>query len=315
MPDAPLTRRRPSRRPLLLLVACLVAVAALAATAAACGSSSKAEQSKVAATVNGVPISSRDVDEVVAASGIGGKKISRRAALDVLVQQALIAAEAKRMDVSVSASDVDDRIGRIASSVGGQHALEQTLSTAGLDLAAYKRQLARSLLAERLAEVKYPKVVSTTASARQYYRTHRSQFTVPAQVKLGDIAVKAERIAENAIARIRQGQPFAQTARQFTFDPELKTASGQLGWVAVDGLPTSWRKALAKLDPGEVSAPTRAVNGWHVLKLYDRRPQTTYSFAKMRDDIARELTREKRAAALERWAAKARAKAQIDTTP
>jgi foldase protein PrsA len=300
----------------LILVLVVASVLAAALTMSGCGGSSPAVTAGTAATVNGVTIAQSDVNEVVAASTIGGgTKLSDADALELLIRQTLIAAEARRLGVTVSAADVQKRLAQITAASGGQAQLDQALSSAGLSLDAYRRQLARSLVAERVGAAMFPRLTTSAAVALAYYRRHIGLFTVPAQAKIGEIVVKSKAIAANAIARIRGGEPFAVAARQFTFDPELKAASGQLGWISLDSLPGPLQKAVAKLRPGQLSQPVGAVNGWHVLKVYERRAQTTYTFAHMRGDIVRELTRQKRATALEKWLVGARARAQVVTSP
>jgi parvulin-like peptidyl-prolyl isomerase len=306
-------------RPVRLVVVLLVA-GALALTAAlavsGCRSSSSVGGSRTAATVNGTPISQSDVDQVAAASAIGGgTKLSNADALEVLVRQTLIAAEARRLGITVSAADLQKRLAVIAAAAGGQTELHQALSSVGLSLGGYRQQVARSLLAERVAAAKFPKVTASRAAALAYYQKHLDLFTVPAQAKIGDIVVKSKISAENAAARIRGGEPFGVTARQFTFDPELKASSGQLGWIALDSLPAPLKAAVAKLRAGQLSRPVQAENGWHVLKVYGRRAQTTYDFDRTRSAIVRELTGQKRATALEEWLVGIRARAQVVTSP
>ena len=113
------------------------------------------------------------------------------------------------------------------------------------------------MLAERVAAAKFPKVTASRAAALAYYRKHLGLFTVPTQAKIGDIVVKSK-ISAKCAARIRGGEPFGVTARQFTFDPELKASSGQLGWIALDSLPAPLKAAVAKLRAGQLSRPVQA---------------------------------------------------------
>ena len=52
-----------------------------------------------------------------------------------------------------------------------------------------------------------------------------------------------------------------------------------------------------------------------MLEVYARRAQTTYGFDRTRSAIARELTGQKRAAALAEWLVGIRARAQVVTSP
>ena len=49
------------------------------------------------------------------------------------------------------------------------------------------------------------------------------------------------------------------------------TNAGSLGWRSPDRLPSLFVTAVARLAPGQVAEPVRSANGFHILKLEDRR--------------------------------------------
>ncbi|HYX63304.1 MAG TPA: peptidylprolyl isomerase [Burkholderiales bacterium] len=92
---------------------------------------------------------------------------------------------------------------------------------------------------------------------------------VPDQASPERIQAARER-AEKALAAARGGGDFASLAASYSDAPDA-LQGGVLGWRNEDRLPELFAAALAKLQPGEVSAVLRSPAGFHILKLIDRR--------------------------------------------
>jgi len=78
--------------------------------------------------------------------------------------------------------------------------------------------------------------------------------------------------ADAALAELRKGADFKQVAASFSDAPDAMEG-GQLGWRSPTRLPGLFADALAKMNTGEVSPVLRSPNGFHILKLLDRRSQ------------------------------------------
>ncbi|MGB7480121.1 MAG: peptidylprolyl isomerase, partial [Burkholderiaceae bacterium] len=76
--------------------------------------------------------------------------------------------------------------------------------------------------------------------------------------------------AEEAYRQIRSGGDFAQVAAVFS-DAEEALKGGDLGWRGKDRLPQLFLDAVADLKPGAVTPIVKSANGFHILKLEDRR--------------------------------------------
>jgi foldase protein PrsA len=312
--------RRWSRRvaPRLLAAVALAAAAVAVALLAGCGSDSHGAtpgpSTAVVATVNGHPVDRGRVDAVMSEARFAGREISEEKALDSAIEEELLRQEADRLGVAVPAGSVDARVKALERQVGGAAALDEALRGAAFPRGQLRERLAVVALGERVGAVKFSDMSVSRSRSRAYYRRHLDLFAKPAEAKLGDIVCKTERLASGAIDRIREGQGFYATARQFSGDPELKKAGGQLGWVPVSSLPEPIGHAVAQMEPGEVSAMPVTYNGFHVLKLYARRAERTAPFAEVDRPIRSLLLARQRDAALRRWLNEARAGAQIEKT-
>ena len=167
------------------------------------------------------------------------------------------------------------------------------------------------MLGEKLQVLMFYSTQATRAQALAYYRSRKSLFHQDAAVRLAQIAV---RIAEDRRGRHRADQGGAALQRTLPCSSasivSSKDNGGMVGWVDVASVPKPVADAIAKLKVGGISAPV-ALNGWHIYKLYGRRPAGTLSFAQVGDVIRNELTRQKRSAALTKWVERQRAHAKV----
>jgi len=297
--------------------AIVVALAGAASLLAGCGEPSpdpspSPPPDEVVARVNGAPITASQLERAVAVEGfLGGEKTDDEV-LEDLVGEELVAQEAARRGLEVSDSAVEARFDEVAESVGGRDELAGRLKEAGLDEADLRATLRTVLTGELLQDELFSEVKATRAQARRLYDEERDVFTEPAAVRLGDIAVRTEPIAESVLRRIEEGQSFGSAARQFSADPELQASEGMLGWVTLDSIPEPAREVVAGLRAGELSRPVEVGPLWHLFKVFERRPRTVVPFDDVAGQLEEELTRRRRAAALAEWVEEERRTAEVE---
>ena len=268
------------------------------------------------ARVDGVEVTRADVDVNLAEARLEGRPIERSQALDEAVRRVLIRRAAARIGVTVDAAAVQAGLSALSVRSGGEAALDSALKTAGLTRDQLKAALAAGLLESGLADAKFPGVRAGSAAARSFYRRNADAlFRSAAEVRLGKITMPGELIADKVAARLAAGAPFGATARRFSMDPQTRAQGGYLGWVSVLTLPPEVRSALAGLRAGDIAEPVRSSGRWQLFKLFGRRPARLTPFVEVAGPIRRELTRRRRATALDDWLARARERATVEVLP
>ena len=76
--------------------------------------------------------------------------------------------------------------------------------------------------------------------------------------------------AEQALAQLKSGTDFRQIAASFSEAPDA-LQGGVMGWRDNQRLPTLFADALRTMKPGELSSVLRSPNGFHIIKLNERR--------------------------------------------
>ncbi len=134
-------------------------------------------------------------------------------------------------------------------------------------------------------------------------------------MRLRSITLPSRNVALQVGRDVAEGADFSTLARRHSIDRATRDDGGMLGWVALSSLPAEVRKALAPVSRGGVSEPVFALSRWHLYEVVDRRPETVLPLKRVSAEITTELTRRRRATALEEWIGRARERATVESSP
>ncbi|MDE2622427.1 MAG: peptidylprolyl isomerase [Betaproteobacteria bacterium] len=107
------------------------------------------------------------------------------------------------------------------------------------------------------------------AAALDEYNLAHILITVPDNASPERLAQR-QRKAERALEQLKKGADFSEVAASFSEAPDALKGGG-LGWREAARLPTLFANEAARLKPGEFSGIMRSPNGFHIIKLIDRR--------------------------------------------
>jgi len=100
-------------------------------------------------------------------------------------------------------------------------------------------------------------------------------------------------LADSLIERIKQGEDFAELVKEYSIDENTKIQGGELGWFVYDDMTPEFKVAVAGLNQGELSSPTRSQLGIHILKVLDRQVARPWSLDDDWDRLKNLAKREK----------------------
>ena len=89
---------------------------------------------------------------------------------------------------------------------------------------------------------------------------------VPARIGVTPAEPDAMKKANGLAAKLREGADFAQVARNESDDRESAAQGGVLGEVPPSALPPEVQAVVARLKPGQISAPVKSPYGIHIFK-------------------------------------------------
>jgi peptidyl-prolyl cis-trans isomerase C len=149
------------------------------------------------------------------------------------------------------------------------------------------------------------KVEITDAQARKFYDDNVSRFEQPEMVRASHVLVatrdlttnqdysdekKAEKrkLADDIRKRAKAGEDFAKLAKEYSDDPGSKNTGGEYTFPRGQMVP-EFEAAAFSLGTNEVSDVVTTTFGYHIIKVSEKIPAQTVSFAKVEKDLKEDL--------------------------
>ena len=216
-------------------------------------------------------------------------------ALDVLINDRLVIAQANRLGIDVPFSDVEAEVNKALDenrrALGGEDAFDAQLAAEGLTLEELKRmyrvQIKNRMLVERVLrkDMARERAEPTEAELRALFEERKSELPQRPEVahlqtiffgfETSSGASSASRAKIEALrARIVGGEDFGEVAKKESEDPSAPLG-GDLGFLRPKDLrEPAFANAVGSLKVGEVSPPVLTVYGYHLIQITDERPAT-----------------------------------------
>ena len=110
------------------------------------------------------------------------------------------------------------------------------------------------------------------------------------EVSVAHILLDTEEDARRVYQEIQDGKSFESLVVANSLDTSTRMENGDLGYVAPNDLPDPFPVAIANTKVGGVSEPFLSADGWHIIKVKDRRTSPPKSREEMRPEIVTFLT-------------------------
>lgn len=208
------------------------------------------------------------------------KQLLERMIMDLLQTQ-----YAKETGVRVDDTQLDKTLQRIAqeNNFSTLADFRARLEQEGVEFRKFREEIRGEIIASRLREREVDSKLVINDSDIDNYIAMQSKLSgkgdefllshililVPEQASPDKIQASRQR-AEKALAQLQSGSEFGQIAAGVS-DAKDALQGGNLGWRPADRISALFLNALQKMRLGEISPILRSPNGFHILKLVDRR--------------------------------------------
>lgn len=169
----------------------------------------------------------------------------RTEVIDRLIEDQLVAKEAKRRKITVSKEEVDKGFNDLVTANGGEEEFASILNKYyNLTMDEFKTKIYRTqVLREKVAEaINNDQAVLDAAKA-----------------KADEVYAKTQ----------ASGADFAKLANEYSGDTATAASGGDLGYFKKGTMVTEFEDVAFALKKGEVSKPVKTVYGYHIIKLVD----------------------------------------------
>ncbi len=212
------------------------------------------------------------------------RDVIERQLLERLIGDRVQMQHARNIGMRVDDAELDKALERIATD--NKLSLAQmrgTLERDGVPFEKFREDIRSEITLARLREREVAqKIVITESEIDNFIQSQQAQpgrsdefnvshilVSVPENASPEQLQTRRAR-AEEALAQIRGGADFRQIAAAFSDAPEA-LQGGLLGWRESERLPTLFLEALRALQAGQLTDLLRSPNGFHILRLNERR--------------------------------------------
>lgn len=212
------------------------------------------------------------------------ENILRKQILERLISDALQLQYAAQTGLKVDDNQLDKTIERIAEQ--NQMSVKQfaeALQADGISMQKFRADIRNEITIARLREREVDSRVNVTESEIDNFLTtqassneNRDEYEIshilirtPEEGSPEDIQ-KAKAKVDEVIQVLKDGTSFAKVSASYSDAPNA-LEGGNLGWKQAAQLPALFLDALKNMQPGETSTALRSPNGFHILKLTNKR--------------------------------------------
>jgi len=311
-----------------------IAVALVLSTAewpASAADKKQSSEDKVA-VVNGAVITRTDFDRAVSFAKQRalqtGKPVDdaqlNRGVLEQLIGTALLYQESKKEGIKVDQKAVDERLEQWKKQFPNEEEYKKAMSNANLSVPQMKQDITKGMTIEKFIVERF--VDKTTVPEKEikaYYESRLNLFKQPEQVKASHILIKVDPKAkesekEDALKKIRdiqkkqvKGDDFAKLAKEYSQGPS-NAKGGDLGYFKRGQMVPAFEEVAFKLKPGEVSDIVKTRFGYHLIKVVDKKPESTVPYAEIKDRLGQYLKQEKVQKEIKQLVEKLRKEAKVE---
>ena len=225
--------------------------------------------------------------------------------LEGLIEREILYQKSQQAGINVPDQKVDDQMAGIKKRFPNEEEFNKALASMGLTEEEVRAQIRRGLAIRGLIDQNVTdKIVITDEETKAFYTKNPQFFKQPAQVKASHILIKVEPTADDiakAAARkkiedVRQkltaGGDFTELAKEYSEGPS-GPRGGDLGYFRRGQMVKPFEDAAFSMQVNQVSSLVETRFGYHLIKIYDKKPEQTLAYDEVKDRIAQRLKQEK----------------------
>jgi len=216
------------------------------------------------------------------------QNVLEKQVLERLIVDSLQLQLAAQTGLKVDDTQLDKTIERIAAQNKlGVEEFKTLLEKDGLSIRKFREDIRSEITIARLREREVDNKLNVSeGEVDNYLTTQASRGEEQDEFEISHILIrtpedaspedleKAKTKTQEVLQQLSNGTNFAQVSASFSDAPNA-LEGGNMGWKSGAQLPALFLDTLKKLQVGEVAKPLRSPNGFHVLKLTNRRGGTS----------------------------------------
>jgi peptidyl-prolyl cis-trans isomerase C len=226
--------------------------------------------------------------------------------LENLIDREILYQESQKAGIKVDNNKINEEMSAVKKRFPNEDEYKKALSAMKISENDIKKQIKEKLAINALIDMKITqKIVVTDKETKAFYDNHPDLFKQPEQVRASHILIKVEAGADQqkksqAKQKIKQiqkelkgGQDFAVLAKKYSEDKGSSANGGDLGYFSRGQMVKPFEDAAFGLKPDEVSGIIETRFGYHLIKVYDKKPGKIMAYDEIKNLLTERLQQEK----------------------
>ena len=289
------------------------------------GCSNKTDENEPVAIVNGQAITLGNYEKLLALNkssmesyygsdiwsteiedGKTYKDTLKEIVLETMIGSEVVYQQAKKDNILPTDEQVQEQIDSFNESIKDDEDYQVELKEMGINEEFLKYQFSRDLANSNVQAKFEDETKISTDEMKKYYEENKDDYhtnTVTASHILlktiddegnelsDEEKAKAKKKAEEALAKVKAGEDFAEVAKEYSQDSTASNG-GELGTFGKGQMVSEFEDAAFAMKPGEISDIVETQYGYHIIKVTERVDEQQ-SFDDVKDEIKSTLASEK----------------------
>jgi parvulin-like peptidyl-prolyl isomerase len=233
-----------------------------------------------------------------------------------VIERVLLAQHAQASGIQIPRAEVEAAFEQIRKQLADNEQLSEEFGTSDENRIA--EQIESRMKVERMLQDLCNSVPDPSPEeVAKHYEQNKDKFQSPEQVRAAHLVKHinwqtdesaAHETIMKAVAELKDGKPFEVAVAKYSDCPDN---AGDLGYITRGQMVEEFDDVVFNLGTDELSEVFRTRFGFHIARIYDRRPAALLPLKQVKDQITGELKEQMRNKAVDEFIDQLRSKAQI----
>ena len=200
--------------------------------------------------------------------------------LDTLIVERLIMQDSIAKDITVTDEEVDEKLGELVDSLGGEEQFNEFLESNGMTREYFTNYTKNDILFNKHSEEFTNSVEIEDAEAEGFFNENKEDLIV---LRASHILLSTEEDGNRVLQTLESGENFEDLVITESKDSTSAVNGGDLGYIVkgkYSAVP-EFEKTVFDLEVGEISGLVQTEVGFHIIRLEERRD----TFEELKDEI------------------------------
>lgn len=225
--------------------------------------------------------------------------------LENLIEREILYQESQKAGIKIEKKAIDEQLSVIKQRFPTEKDYQNALKQMNFSEEDVKMQFKRGLAVKGLIDQQVgQKIIVTDEESKAYYEGNPQLFKQPEQVKASHILIKVESNADekkkgearqkiiDVQEKLKNGEDFAALAKEYSEGPS-SVKGGDLGYFRRGQMVKPFDDTAFTMKPNEVSDIVETRFGYHLIKVYDKKPETVLAYAEIKDKLNERMKQQK----------------------